>query len=210
MTASTPPGPQPALRPIVAILRGITPPEAVAVGQALVGAGISRIEVPLNSPGAFDSIAALIAALPDAQIGAGTVLEVAQVARLAQMGARLIVSPNCDPAVIAATRAAGMDSLPGVMTPTEAFAALRAGASALKLFPGELVGPIGLRAMRAVLPAGTLCYAVGGVSDETLPAWRAAGADGIGVGSALFRPGDAADVVAQRATRLIAAWEAAG
>ncbi|MDO5620025.1 MAG: 2-dehydro-3-deoxy-6-phosphogalactonate aldolase [Paracoccus sp. (in: a-proteobacteria)] len=195
-------------RPIIAILRGITPPEAVATARALIGAGITLIEVPLNSPDALDSIAQMIVACGDrAQIGAGTVLRVDQVAQVADLGGRLIVSPNCAPDVIRATRTAGLSSYPGIMTPTEAFAALDARATALKLFPGELIGPTGLRAMRAVLPPGTGCYAVGGVDAQTLPEWRAAGAAGIGVGSALYRPSDDAATVATRAAEIVALWD---
>ncbi|MFV0293969.1 MAG: 2-dehydro-3-deoxy-6-phosphogalactonate aldolase [Paracoccus sp. (in: a-proteobacteria)] len=196
-------------RPIIAILRGITPPEAVPIAEALISAGITLIEVPLNSPDAFDSIADMVESHGrDALIGAGTVLRPVEVERVAGLGGRLIVSPNCNPEVIRATCAAGMDSYPGIMTPTEAFAALDAGATGLKLFPGELIGPAGLGAMRAVLPSGTPCFAVGAVNAETLPVWRKAGASGIGVGSALYRPGDAATTVAARAADLVALWDA--
>ena len=197
-------------RPIVAILRGITPPEAVATAQSLIANGITLIEVPLNSPDAFDSIARMIDAVgTQAEIGAGTVLRPAEVTQLAAIGGKLVVSPNCNPDVIRATRQAGLASYPGVMTPSEAFAALDAGATALKLFPGELIGPTGLKAMRAVLPAGTDCYAVGGVNADTIRDWIAAGAAGIGVGTGIFRPGDSPETVGARAADLVRLWDAA-
>ncbi len=197
--------------PLVAILRGLVPEAAVEVGEALVAAGFRTLEVPLNSPRPLESIARLAAALGDrAIVGAGTVLTPAEAHAVADAGGRLMVSPNTDAAVIAAARARHMLALPGVFTPTEAFAALVAGADALKLFPAEIAGPAGLKALRAVLPAGTRVYAVGGVSPETIPAWRAAGASGAGLGSALFTPGRSAAEVGERAAAFVRAWRAAG
>jgi 2-dehydro-3-deoxyphosphogalactonate aldolase len=195
-------------REIIAILRGIRPDEAEAVTEALIAAGISRIEVPLNSPDPYDSIARMIGrAGGRALIGAGTVLDVAEVARLAAIGAAMVVSPDCNGAVIAATKRAGMLSYPGVMTPTECFAALGAGADGIKLFPASLIGPAGLAAIRAVLPAGTRTYAVGGVGPGNFADWHRAGVTGFGIGSGIYVPGASAAEVGTLAREIAAAYD---
>jgi len=196
-------------RPLVAILRGVTPDEVSDIGEALFDAGITWIEVPLNSPDPLDSITKLVARLGDhAVIGAGTVLTTDDVSAVAATGARLIVSPNMNQDVIRLTKAKGMISLPGVFTATECFAALDAGADGLKFFPGDLIGPVGLKALKAVLPTTVTTYAVGGVSVENVPDWLAAGAHGFGLGSSLYKPGDSAQDVAKKAKAIVAAFDA--
>jgi len=196
-------------REIIAILRGITPDEAVPVAEALVTAGITRIEVPLNSPQPFDSISKMLLAHGDhAMIGAGTVLDVRDVEKLHRMGAHMVVSPDANATIIVATKQAGMLSFPGVMTPTECFAALHAGADGLKLFPASLLGVEGLKAIGAVLPRGTKTYAVGGVGPDNFAEWFAAGVTGFGIGSALYKPGMSVAEVTARAADMTAAYDA--
>jgi 2-dehydro-3-deoxyphosphogalactonate aldolase len=196
-------------RPLIAILRALEPARAVDVAHALVDAGISLIEVPLNSPDPLSSIEAIIASVGDAAlVGAGTVLDTGAVRSLAGIGARLVVAPNCNPAVIEAAVASGMIALPGVLTPTEMFAAIAAGAHGLKLFPAELVPPAAVKAVRAVLPPGLPLFMVGGINADTMAAYRAAGATGFGLGSSLFRPGKPLADIAADAQGIVAAWDA--
>ena len=192
--------------PLVAILRGLHPLEALAVGQVLVDAGWDLIEVPLNSPQPLQSIATLRKAFSQALVGAGTVLTPEDVRQVHSAGGELIVSPNFNPAVVAEAVRLGMVCLPGVMTASEAFAALAAGASGLKIFPAEMITPMVLKALRAVLPAETLVLPVGSISPLNMPAFRAAGANGFGIGSALFKPGMTPAQVAESAAGFKAAW----
>lgn len=192
--------------PLVAVLRGIRPDEVEAVGAALVEAGIRIIEVPLNSPEPFESIARLSKlGSSGVLVGAGTVLDVEAVGRVATAGGQLVVSPSTDPEVIAATVAAGLVSLPGFFTPTEGFAALRAGAHGLKFFPAEAGSPAVLKAMRAVLPRDVPVLAVGGMTPDGIGAWQAAGADGFGLGASLFRPGATVAQVSEVARAFVSA-----
>ena len=195
--------------PLVAILRGVRPDEIEPIGDALVVAGFTIIEVPLNSPDPLDSIARLARRLgARAVVGAGTVLRVEDVAAVEAAGGTLVIAPNADARVIAAAAARGLVPLPGIATPTEAFAALAAGAAALKLFPAEAASPAVLKAMRAVLPAGTRVLPVGGITPAALAPWRAAGAAGFGLGSALYAPGMTAADVGARAGGFVAALAA--
>lgn len=193
--------------PLVAILRGLRPHEAEGIGLALEREGFALIEVPLNSPRPFDSIATLRRVLgPDTLVGAGTVTRVEDVQRLHDIGADLVVMPHADPAVIRAAKAVGMLCVPGVATPTEAFAAIAAGADALKLFPAELVTHGVMKAMRAVLPPQMPLLPVGGITPATLAPWHRAGAAGFGLGSALYSPGLSAEAVAANAADFVRAW----
>ncbi len=190
--------------PLIAILRGLTPQDAPTVGKALWDAGFRILEVPLNSPEPLASIAALRKDLPDALIGAGTVLMVEQVAQVKAAGGQLIIAPNFNPAVVAAAKAAGLIAIPGVATPTEAFAALSAGADAIKLFPSEMISPAAVKAMRAVLPKDALLIPVGGIGAANMVAYWQAGANGFGMGSSLYSPGKAIDAIQQDAIKLVA------
>ncbi len=194
--------------PLVAILRGITPAEIDAVGEALVASGYSVLEVPLNSPDPYTSIARLVERFGDqALVGAGTVLQPEEVERVAQAGGQLIVSPNLNESVVQATKRVGLTSVPGVLTPTEAFRALDAGADALKLFPGDAISPKVCKALKAVLPQGTELMVTGGVNAENLASFFQAGADGVGLGNALYAPGKAAEAVRADALRFREAYE---
>ena len=200
----------PSLNGVIAILRGVTPDEVLAVAHALREGGIAIVEVPLNSPDPFDSIERLAREFGgELTIGAGTVLTPADVDRVADAGGRLVLSPNFDAAVVTQTRARGLRSMPGVATPTEGFAALAAGADALKLFPAEMLGPPVMKAWRAVFPAATPMFAVGGIGAHNLADYKTAGAAGVGTGSSLYAPGTPLAEIAPRARALVAAWSRA-
>ena len=191
--------------PLIAILRGLKPAEAAEIGEVLVEAGFRLIEVPLNSPQPLASISALRRRFPQAMVGAGTVLTAADARDVAAAGGELVVAPNFDRDVVAETLRLGMTSLPGIMTPTEAFAALGAGAHGLKLFPAESASPAVVKALLAVLPKGTPLIPVGGIGADNLAAWRAAGAAGFGLGSSLYKPGDDAATVGAQAAAIVSA-----
>jgi 2-dehydro-3-deoxyphosphogalactonate aldolase len=192
--------------PVIAILRGVKPHEAVAIGEALSGEGVAIVEVPLNSPQPIASIGRLARAFDDRLlIGAGTVMTVAQVGEIAAVGGKLIVTPHADATIVRAAKQQGLLAVPGCFTPTEAFAMLAAGADALKLFPAEAASPAVLRALRAVLPPATALLPVGGIGTDNIAGWREAGALGFGIGSAIYRPGDAPETVAAKARGLVSA-----
>ncbi|MEN3366145.1 MAG: 2-dehydro-3-deoxyphosphogalactonate aldolase [Burkholderiales bacterium] len=176
--------------PLIAILRGLTPEEAPRIGRALLDAGFRMLEVPLNRPGALDAISALLEIAPaDALVGGGTILSMKDVDAVKEAGGRLVVSPNCDPEVIAYAVQRKMIALPGVATPTEAFRALEAGAHGLKLFPAEMITPVVVKSLRSVLTAETALFPVGGIRPDNMADYYAAGATGFGIGGQLFKPG---------------------
>ncbi len=197
-------------RPLIAILRGITPKDAVPVANALVEAGIERMEIPLNSPEPYDSISAVADSVGHcALVGAGTVTTIEEVTAVRRAGGQFIVSPNADTRVIRATRDADMQSIPGVLTPTECFAALAAGADGLKLFPSFVLGVDGLKALRAVLPPNTELFMVGGVGHENISDWLQAGADGFGFGTSIYTPGFTVDELRRRAAKIVQMYDRA-
>ena len=194
--------------PLIAILRGLEPESAIDTAAVLISAGIRTIEVPLNSPRPIATIARLVERFGDeALLGAGTVLTADEARAVIDTGARLIVAPNIDAEVASIARGHGAVYCPGAMTPTEVFSALTLGATAVKLFPAEIIGPAGVKAMRAVVPPGTALFPVGGISPSNLADYVAAGADGFGLGSALFKPGMSPADVEDRARAFLAAWQ---
>lgn len=195
-----------AANPMIAILRGLRPDEAAETASALTGAGFTILEVPLNSPDPLDSIARMVAAAPDAVVGAGTVLTAEQVRAVADAGGRIIIAPNFDPRVAAEARRLNLAYCPGVGTVSEAFAALEAGAAALKLFPAEMIPPAAVKAMRAVLPREARLLPVGGIAPDTMAVYLRAGANGFGLGSALYKPGQAAAETGEKARAFMEAW----
>ena len=184
---------------MIAILRGIKPDEVVKVAAEIFDSGFDAVEVPLNSPDAIESIRRLVERFPDQLIGAGTVLDADAVRQVVSVGGRLIVAPNCDVSVIRESKQQNLKMYPGVMTPTESFVALQAGADALKIFPGDLLGPCGVKAIKAVLPSDTKLIPVGGVDLGNLEEWAAVGVYGFGIGSAIYRPGNTPDEVRVKA-----------
>jgi 2-dehydro-3-deoxyphosphogalactonate aldolase len=190
--------------PLIAILRGIKPAEAEVIGDALEEAGVRIVEVPLNSPDPLQSINRLARAFGDRMlVGAGTLTDATQVAQVVDAGGKLIVTPHAELSVVRAAKDAGLFAVPGFFNPTEAFALLKAGADAIKLFPAEVLGPPMLKALKAVLPKDTLVVPVGGINDKSIPQWIAAGANGFGAGSSIYMPGDDAYTVSQKAKRLL-------
>ena len=198
------------MRQLVAILRGVEPDNVLDIAECLLASGIQQIEVPLNSPQAIKSIWLMSESFGEAAlIGAGTVLQSFEVEEVARAGGQLIISPNCNPAVMRRSRELGLTSLPGVFTATECFAALDSGANGLKFFPAFKLGVDGFQALSAVLPADTRCYAVGGVGTEDFDAWLQAGITGFGIGSALYKPGDSVSSVRSKARQIVEAWDRA-
>ena len=197
-------------RNIIAILRGIAPGDAKAIGEALIETGITTIEIPLNSPRPLESIALLAKAFGSvATIGAGTVLSVQHVREIASAGGRIVVSPSFDAKVVQETKSLNMASWPGVLSPTECFAALKAGADGLKIFPCSVLGPSGVKAIRAVLPPETSVYAVGGAGPANFADWIAAGVNGFGIGTALYQPGHSVAQVRQAAVDIVRTYDSA-
>lgn len=190
--------------PVIAILRGIRPDEAESIGNALEEAGVTIVEVPLNSPDPLRSIETLVRVFGDRMlIGAGTLTDPAEVAEVAGAGGKLIVTPHADLSIVRAAKQAGLFAVPGFFNPTEAFALLKTGADAIKLFPAEVVGTSMLKALKAVLPKDALVIPVGGINTQSIAEWMAAGANGFGAGSSIYKPGDGAKTVKQKATALI-------